>query len=264
MGADEPFSTGRILIVAAHPDDEVIGAGAQLPAWRGRLDIVHATDGSPGNDSDYAAARRAEVLNAVALAGVKQHHCHQLGFVDQQASFHLVELARRILGCLDRLRPRIVLTHPYEGGHPDHDACSFAVHLASARQSDPRASAVPEIWEFTSYHMGPHCSMETGVFLSSEEDSGSEVRVFSLSDEQQTMKRRMFDHFESQQHVLANFQIEAESFRRAPRYDFTQPPHPGQLFYEQFEWGVTGPRWRQLAAEALSTEGSQLHATHSS
>jgi hypothetical protein len=36
----------------------------------------------------------------------------------------------------------------------------------------------------------------------------------------------------------------------APRYDFTRPPHRGQLYYETLGWPMTGERFRQLAREA--------------
>ena len=44
---------------------------------------------------------------------------------------------------------------------------------------------------------------------------------------------------------------DVERFRLAPRYDFTQPPHAGDLHYEQFGWELTPQRWRSLAAAAL-------------
>ena len=42
-----------------------------------------------------------------------------------------------------------------------------------------------------------------------------------------------------------------EAFRVAPEYDFTQPPHPGVLFYEQFKIGMTWREWRAHADAAL-------------
>jgi len=51
-----------------------------------------------------------------------------------------------------------------------------------------------------------------------------------------------------------------ERFRAAPVYDFTQAPHPGKLFYENFDWGMTGERWRDLAAEALNELGMVARA----
>jgi hypothetical protein len=74
-----------------------------------------------------------------------------------------------------------------------------------------------------------------------------------LSEQQRTTKRRMFECFRTQQHILQWFDIGAESFRPAPTYDYTRPPHDGVLFYEQFPWGMTGVRFRSLAAEAVAS-----------
>lgn len=238
MGAEDPFCRGRVLIVAAHPDDEVIGVGGQLHRLRDRVEIVEVTDGSPDGNPDYAWTRRQELECALALAGIPSNRCHRLGIRDQDASFHLSELGRRLAA----FRPELVITHPYEGGHPDHDSSAFAVAQAF-RETCP-------IYEFTSYHAGPH-GIETGKFLG---DTSGEVR-FELSPAQRDLKQRMFDCFTSQRHVLADFRIDQEAFRPAPSYDFSQPPHPGQLHYEQFDWGVTGHRWRELAAEAIQFPG---------
>src|ERR1044071_4721885 len=78
--------TERVLIVAAHPDDETIGCGAQL--WRfDDLLLVHVTDGAPrdGKDAaqygfasvaDYAAARRRELDAALAAGEVTARRMH--------------------------------------------------------------------------------------------------------------------------------------------------------------------------------------------
>src|ERR1043166_7357421 len=63
-----------VVVVAAHPDDESVGAGGRLNRLRGAL-FVYLTDGSPRDTSDarragydsreaYAAARREELHNA--------------------------------------------------------------------------------------------------------------------------------------------------------------------------------------------------------
>jgi len=60
------------------------------------------------------------------------------------------DLTCKLVGLIHRLQPTVILTHPYEGGHPDHDACSLAVR--AALDSSPEADT--ELWEFTSYHAG--------------------------------------------------------------------------------------------------------------
>jgi len=202
------------------------------------LDDAHAAGFQ--SYKDYAEARRLELLNALELAGIEDKQVVSLNVPDQQSSFHLAEIAQRITEIFHDARAGAVLTHPYEGGHPDHDATAFAVHAACALLPAP-----PEIYEFTSYHARDG-KIEMGRFLIDEEPG---VWI-QLSNEERERKRRMVECFATQQRVLHQFPIDVECFRAAPVYDFTTAPHAGPLFYENLPWGMTGERWRQLAAEA--------------
>jgi N-acetylglucosamine malate deacetylase 2 len=113
--------------------------------------LLHVTNGAPRNllDAraagfvgwqDYAAARRQELLAALRLAGIEATRTVQLGMPDQEASFRLVELAAALAAKFSALRPEVVMTHAYEGGHPDHDATAFAVHTACALVSGAAVS----------------------------------------------------------------------------------------------------------------------------
>jgi LmbE family N-acetylglucosaminyl deacetylase len=249
------------VIFAAHPDDEVIGLGGVLPQMRETVTIVHVTDGAPGNlrdaqvagfssKAEYAAARRAEVLAALQLAGIPEQRQRWFEIGDQEASFRLIELTLRVAELLNSLRPLRVFTHPYEGGHPDHDATAFAVH--SARELLLKQSpGAPELWEFTSYHAGSS-DMKTLEFLPAP---ASTVVDIKLEGGARTLKRHMFECFPTQRGILAHFPISSEKIRQAPSYNFVAAPHAGKLFYEQFDWGIDGPRWRKLAEEALRRLG---------
>src|ERR1043165_7343474 len=76
----------------------------------------------------------------------------------------------------------------------------------------------------------------------------------ALSPAQRDFKQRMFACYRTQSYVLKNFSIRAERFRRAPRYDFSRPPHPGTLFYERCGAIITGASWLALLA-GLSPSG---------
>lgn len=250
---DDP--TLQVLVVAAHPDDETIGAGARLCQLT-RPAIIHVTDGAPrdlrdahaagfGGWREYAAARRAEVIGALALAAVPASQLAGAGVADQAASGDLPALTRRLLIQFATQRPDIVLTHPYEGGHPDHDATAFAVH-AACRILARGGIVPPSIIEFASYHLR-NGALITGEFLPAVRT----VRTIALSSAEQARKQRMITCFRTQAATLAGFGTSVERFRRAPRYRFTEPPHAGQLYYEQYDWGVDGSRWRALAGRAL-------------
>lgn len=252
---NDPRPALSAAVVVAHPDDEVIGAGGLIPNLQGAT-FVHVTDGSPRDLRDataagfqtgeeYAEARRKELATALDLAGISMEQTRRLGYIDQEASFHLVDLAHRLAKMWFDARPEIVITHPYEGGHPDHDATAFAVHAACRLLSDRMTP--PALIEMTSYH-GRDGIMVSFEFLPND---GGDVITVVLSEARRGLKRRMFEAYVTQQKVLSAFPIELERFRLAPGYDFTRPPHEGPLYYERFDWGMTGTRWRSLARQAL-------------
>jgi hypothetical protein len=119
----EQANTPSTLLIAAHPDDETIGAGALLKR-RPKIRVIHVTDGSPLNPADaiaagfttreeYAEARRKETVQALAQSGVREDAITTLHFTDQQLAFHLKELSEGVLALVRQFQPEIVLTHPF-------------------------------------------------------------------------------------------------------------------------------------------------------
>ena len=230
-----------------------------LPRFRNLRAIVHVTDGAPRRGPDaahaganswqgYAAIRRREFLAAMRRAEVKAEFVC-FGCPDQEASFQLPSLTAQLRKLCQRLRPAVLFTHSYEGGHPDHDACAAAVSFACS--STRSHEKVPEMLEFASYHSGCGGEFEAERFL------GHSRRLWprSLTEEEQQFKRDLAASYPSQQQVLAQFPLREEPIRIAPQYDFSKPPHRGKLHYENFNWGMTGRRWRQLARRAMTTMG---------
>jgi LmbE family N-acetylglucosaminyl deacetylase len=245
---DRPaIDASTILLIVAHPDDETIACGGIMHRLRG-VRILVVTDGAPADlaearragfsgQQDYADARRTELLEAAALGGVGAERIECLGLVDQMAALSLVPLALRIASRLGGIR--VVMTHAFEGGHPDHDATAFAVH-AAVRMN---AAAAPDIVEMPFYH----ASVEGWVrqrFI-----SGDGVTV-TLNERERVLKRQMLACHGSQSATLGCFADDAEHFRAAPDYDFTRLPGGVPVLYERYPWGLDFPTWTRLVRAA--------------
>ena len=248
-------ASAPVALLAAHPDDETIGASALLARSR-QACVFFVTDGAPrdtqlwpetiqGSRQQYAAIRRQEAERALAHAGIPARQISWLGGVDQEAIFTVAQLLARLVHLVEQVRPESLVTHPYEGGHPDHDCTALLASLA--------LSLIPmrlPLLEMTSYHARDE-RLVTGEFLGS---NPSEEWRLELSAEDQIRKRKMFAEYRSQHQVLESFEINRERFRLAPAYDFQKPPHEGKLWYECLGWDMTGERWRTLAAARAERE----------
>lgn len=248
----------RVLVVAAHPDDETIGVGGMFPRLARSLQILHVTDGAPrlrrqwgrqefASWDEYAAQRHREVECALAVSGLQAGEiCRRMEVMDSEVSLNLIPVTRKLMEILDETRPEVVITHPYEGGHTDHDATAFCLRAAVtllARDGAP----TPALAEFTSYH-NEGGEKVVNRFLPWD---GAPVTDVALTGEEKDMKRRMYDCFITQYGVLRDMPIRLERYRPAPRYDFTQAPHAGRLRYERYPLGIRGKHWRQLAIDAM-------------
>ena len=262
----------NLLVILAHPDDEVLALGGRLERLRQSF-LLCCTDGAPASGDDardhgfsdletYRQARRSELAAALKLAGLPDSCAETLlikstsgesgAVADQAAVFHLTALTMAIMREIGHRRPEAVLTHPYEGGHPDHDSCAFAVH-AAVRLVPPIIR--PLVLEAPFYHAGKN-GMRTGAFPG-DSSSGTEAARSCiscvLSAAERDSKRDRLACFVSQRRTLAQFALNREQFRIAPTYDFSRPPHGGELLYERFPWGVSGKQFRERAISALSS-----------
>jgi LmbE family N-acetylglucosaminyl deacetylase len=246
-------------VVVAHPDDEVVGAGSRLPRLSS-AHFVYVTDGAPRDGGDasvhglsvgeYAQARRRERDAALRLCGIGPLQVVDIGSVDQEAALHLAQLAFTCADLFAEWRTQAVLTHPYEGGHPDHDASAFAVHAAAALLR-ARGAVAPVVVEMACYHQRDG-SLRTNRFLPGERGE----TIVELTPREQDFRQALLDCHATQKRTLSIFQgVTLEGFRIAPAYDFTQRPHEGPLWYERLGWAIDGTRFCSLAGQALGELG---------
>lgn len=237
----------RVALVVAHPDDETLGLGASLRRFK-RLTLIHLTDGAP---RDLADARRAGCASAEAYADLRQRELDEalraaearpirrLAYAvpDQTLVHRLPEIVDRLAG--DLAGCEAVVTHAYEGGHPDHDSAALAVQAACARLGDE----APVRLEFAGYH---ECAdgLRCGVFA----DAPTLEMECDCGQADLARKSAALARHASQRDTLARVGFGPERLRLAPTYDFAAPPASGQALYDGYGWTLTAARWRELAA----------------
>jgi N-acetyl-1-D-myo-inositol-2-amino-2-deoxy-alpha-D-glucopyranoside deacetylase len=164
------MADGGLLLITAHPDDEVLHFGglAYLTARAGgRVTLVCATRGEVGEIADpslatldtLGAVREAELRAATAILGI--HDVRLLHYRDsgmagtaeneypgafvRAAAEEVVPLLVRVIR---EVRPAVVATWAPDGGygHPDHVAASRHATAAFDRAGGPAEPELGEPW----------------------------------------------------------------------------------------------------------------------
>ena len=155
----------RAVVLAPHPDDEVLGVGgllALLARAGNRVEIVAVTDGEashPGSDALSPAAlartRAAETVAALAALGLPAA-VRRLGLPDGGADALEPSVAEALLDGQPPDHPVRAgdwLIAPWAGdGHPDHEAVGRAALTVAAR-TGAQLIAYP-IWAWHWAHPG--------------------------------------------------------------------------------------------------------------
>ncbi|HZZ98077.1 MAG TPA: PIG-L family deacetylase [Jatrophihabitantaceae bacterium] len=157
-----PCAGDVVVVVAAHPDDESLGAGGLITAAAAagaRLRLIVATDGEASHPRSpthspvqLAGIRRAELRRAAAALGPTLEPIF-LGLPDSSLTDDHTRL-------VDRLAPHLVdatvVVSPWTGDrHPDHEACATAVAAVLAGRSGLAHWQYP-IW---AWHWGTHSDL---------------------------------------------------------------------------------------------------------
>jgi hypothetical protein len=70
-------------------------------------------------------------------------------------------------------------------------------------------------------------------------DGDADISLVATEHER-NRKQKMISSYRSQLEFLSEFQTVAEDYRPQPAYDFSRPPHEGQLNYESWGWRISG------------------------
>ena len=123
----------KVLVVAAHSDDEVLGCGGTLMRHLSQGDevrIIFLTNGVGGRGSNEGAdVRKLACKNVMNVLGVSSFQ--QFDFPDNQLdTVPLLEIVQKVEQTVFSFKPDIIYTHYAEDLNIDHRICSAAVSTA--------------------------------------------------------------------------------------------------------------------------------------
>ncbi|MEA3493459.1 MAG: PIG-L deacetylase family protein [Candidatus Margulisiibacteriota bacterium] len=152
----------NVLVIAAHPDDEILGCGGTIAKhYRGgdKVRVVIVADGvtsrfySPGMQNvelnkiahDQIETRKNELYEAAKIIGLQKDDIHYFGLPDQRLDqFPLLDIVKKIEYVAQDFPPNIVYTHHWGDLNKDHRVCCEATITAfrKSRQISKEAESI--------------------------------------------------------------------------------------------------------------------------
>jgi bacillithiol biosynthesis deacetylase BshB1 len=149
------------LVIAPHPDDAELGAGATvllLKSQGASVGVLDLTDGEP-TPHGSPEIRRLETEAATAILGLDWRG--SLGLPNRSLVADM-EARRRLAGTLRELRPRVLFAPYWEDAHPDHVAASALVDAARfwAKLTKTDLPGLPHYPERIIYYFSVHLRIQ--------------------------------------------------------------------------------------------------------
>lgn len=190
-----------VVVVAPHPDDEVLGVGAlmaRLARQSVRVRVVAVTDGDAAYPSsptlgprELAAVRVDESERACGVLGVDPPL--RLGLADGAVEAHESQLEERLA---ELLAPGVTCLATWSGdGHPDHEAVGRAASAACLRTGASLLSYPVWMWHWA-LPDDPAVPWQT-------------VSVVALTDTEHELKRVAVECFATQIRPLSTHPADA-------------------------------------------------------
>lgn len=138
----------NILVVAAHPDDEILGAGGSMAKHSAHGDTVHTlfmADGVSSRSFDNTTLelreRNKAAFQAASIVGSQEPRF--LGLPDNRMdSIDLLDVVKPLEAMIQEIQPRVIYTHHYGDLNIDHQITHKAVMTACRPQYDTQATTI--------------------------------------------------------------------------------------------------------------------------
>lgn len=232
-----PLNRGSVLVLAPHPDDEVVGFSALIGRARAngaRIFILSLTDGIPAPETLWrwqrrqrpsrSARRKAEAMAAARLLGGELVDILDIPSRGLKTAY--AQARQAVADALSRLHPDALWAPAYEGGHQDHDVASFLA--ATFRRQI-------EVFEAPLYNFAGG-RVNSQRFIDPSHDEDAATTILFLTPAERELKQRQLAAYGSERGNLDYVRVEQEALRPQSVYDYSRPPHAGPAFYQRFQW----------------------------
>ena len=166
----------NILVIAAHPDDEVLGMGGtiyKLGKEGHKIYLCIVTDGKCGLN-DRHKIRKESTIKASKFLGIK--NIYFLDFQDTKLDITpQIEINKKLEDIIKKIKPEIVYTVPDNDFHKDHQKvldCTLVV--TRPHSSDVKAVYMYEMTESVKTGFNPN------VYVNIEKEFEYKIKAFKM------------------------------------------------------------------------------------
>jgi LmbE family N-acetylglucosaminyl deacetylase len=213
MRAPTFTSESRLMLIAAHPDDEALACSVILQ--RGvragaAIQVVYATDGDnnpwpqrvlerkwvldAADRKRWGELRRAEALAALQILGVHPSDAHFLALPDQRLTEVLTtdrgSILERFAASIRTWAPTDIFVPSLHDTHPDHNSLAVMLRLVLAQLHSAQTSA--SVWAYAVHGKSKAFFARAQKLRQSKAEISVKERAIRCHKTQLTLSRRRF------------------------------------------------------------------------
>lgn len=227
----------RILVLAAHPDDDIIGCFGMIKQALEKKEgvkIVYATNGALVTEP----GKKAELRKKAIKGCWKDYGLQDLVFLDyaeNSTAENINEIFKKLKSMVAEYKPEVILVPAFEGGHFDHDIVNFLVSRVGKKviefqlynnRLNPVKFFKMILREIVNKLPLPFAYWPPDSFIPIR---GSKPYYLEMTGRQLKEKQKTYDKYEmitlGEKYKKSIPSLRADQLRELPKHDYTKKPH---------------------------------------
>ncbi len=206
----------KILVVCAHPDDEVLGCGGTLLKHKKKKDeinLLYVFEGSSGRyqgkDKHILSAKDKKKRKQSAIKVGKFLNAKTVNFFDYENlncnSDIKNNISKNLSSLIKKINPTIIYTHSSKDLNIDHRTCNECVLVSTrpTRETKLKKLLAFEIPSSTEWALNSFLSFSPSYFVNIEKFIKSKLKILKYYD----YEMKKFPHPRSNKIILAQSEL---------------------------------------------------------